>query len=476
MAGHYGALDGAPPSADTDVGTTGTWLTDDEGRVVVLHGFNEVYKIPPYAPSAGGFGEDDAKFLADNGFNAVPLGIIWAGVEPEPGVIDYDYLDSIKQTVDTLADHGIYTVLDMHQDLYSNALAGEGAPEWATLTGGLPNLDFGFPASYAINPAEVHAWDALWSNADAPDGVGLENHYAQMWEAVANYFNDDSDVVGYELINEPWPGSQALPTVFGSPAFDAQELTPFYNQVASAIRAVDPSTPVYFEPNTLFNQGIPTQLGTVDQPHTVFAFHNYCGGSQPVTLCPELDDTFMDNAAAYAGAQGIPAMITEFGSANGNTAIADAMTAADQHQYGWLEWSYNGIPAITGTSPAAALLSDPEQPPVVGDNVNAAHLATLAAPYPQAIAGTPNSWSFDEGTDTFKLSYSTDMVDGSGSFPAGSQTIISVPAIEYPNGYQVEVTGGQVVPHTAPELIIASNDGASTITVTVSPAGTTGTG
>jgi endoglycosylceramidase len=298
-----------------------------------------------------------------------------------------------------------------------------------------------------------------------------------MYEAVANYFKGDPDVVGYELMNEPWPGSPWVSTVFGSPAFDTQELTPFYNQVDSAIRAVDPSTPVYFEPNTLFNEGIPTHLGTVNDQNTVFAFHNYCGGSQPVALCPQLDDMFMDNAAAYAGSHDIPAFITEFGSANGNQAITDTLNAADQHQYGWLEWSYNGIPAITGTSPEAALLSNPEQPPVVGENVDAAHLATLAEPYPQAIAGTPSSWSFDSDTGTFQLSYSTEKVDGTDSFAAGSQTIISTPKIEYPDGYQVTVTGGHVASDpNAPELVIASNAGASTVTVTVSPAGASSAG
>src|SRR5699024_5750575 len=146
----------------------------------------------------------------------------------------------------------------MHQDLYSDTFAGEGAPEWATQTGGLPNIDAGFPASYALNPAENHAWDAFWTNADGPDQVGLVNHYARMWEAVAHYFNDNPAVAGYELINEPWPGSPWLSTAFGSPAFDTGLLTPFYDQVTSAIRAVDPTTPVLFEPNTLFNQGVPT--------------------------------------------------------------------------------------------------------------------------------------------------------------------------------------------------------------------------
>lgn len=471
--GHYGTLAGSPPSASTDIGTTGSWLTDSAGRVVVLHGFNEVYKIAPFEPSAGGFGDDDAVFLADNGFNAVRLGVIWAGVEPAPGVIDYGYLHSIEQTVQTLANHGIYTILDMHQDNYSSVFGGEGAPEWATQTGGLPNPGFGFPANQALNPAEIHAWDSLWTNAKGPDGVGLANSYARLWEAVANYFRGNPDIVGYEIMNEPWPGSPWLATVFGSPFFDSQQLTPFYHQVASAIRAVDPATPVLFEPNSLFNLMVPTHLGTVDDPGTVLAFHDYCVAEtlfQVSVGCPQSDALIMDNASHYATAHRIPAMLTEFGSANGNQNIATMMQIADRYKYGWTEWAYNGVPAITGTSPQAALLPDPHEPPVVGRNVDAAKLATLAAPYPQAIAGTPGSWSVGNGT--FQLSYSTERVDGQGSFPAGSQTVISTPVTAYPNGYQVSVTGGQVTsaPGTT-ELVIASNGGAASVSVTVRPAG-----
>ncbi|HEU4361392.1 MAG TPA: cellulase family glycosylhydrolase [Mycobacterium sp.] len=401
------------------------------------------------------------------------MGVIWAGVEPEPGVIDYSYLASVEQTVQTLADHGIVSILDMHQDLYSNTFGGEGAPDWAVQTGGLPNPNVGFPGTYFLNPAENHAWDAFWSNADAPNGVGLENNYAQMWEAVANYFNGNPDVAGYEIMNEPWPGSSWLSALLGSPFFEGQQLTSFYNQVDSAIRAVDPSTSVYFEPTTLVGSlPVPTHLGTVDDSNSVFSFHNYCITTSLIPTasfgCDLNADIVMNNAESYAQAHGIPALMTEFGATDTLPTITDGMQAANQRLLGWTEWAYSGND-ITSSSPnGQALVFDPSQPPV-GDNVDTAKLAALAEPYPQAIAGTPTGWSFDNGT--FQLSYSTAKVDGLGSFSAGAQTTISVPATEYPNGYQVSVTGGQVVSAPgAPVLVIASTGRADTVNVVVSPA------
>ena len=61
-------------------------------------------------------------------------------------------------------------------------------------------------------------------------------------------------------------------------------------------------------------------------------------------------------------------------------------------------------------------------------------------------------------------------MDGSGSFAAGSLTTISVPAIEYPNGYTVSVTGGHVTSASdAPQLVVAADDGATTVQVVVTP-------
>jgi endoglycosylceramidase len=475
--GDYGTLPGSTPTVDPDgsllsVGTTGDWLTNSAGQVVTLHGLNDVYKVNSGEPSADGFSDDDAAFLAENGFNAVRVGIIWSDLEPEPGVFDADYLNSVEQTVQTLGNHGIYSIIDFHQDAYSSDFGGEGAPEWAVQTDGAANPSLPFPYNEFFNPAESQAWDSFWTNADAPNGVGLENNYSQMLEYVANAFNGNPDVAGFELMNEPSPGSETLGTLLGSPSFDSQELNPFYDQGADAIRAVDPNTPIFYEPNVLFSTGVPTQLGTVDATGTVFSFHDYCEFDLGSLGCVPNVDNIADNALTYAQAQGIPAFMTEFGASSDQTAISDSMQAADQHLIGWTEWAYSsqGDISTTASPPSSeSLVYDPELPPT-GDNVNTANLDTLAEPYPQTISGTPDSYSFANGT--FQFSYSTEEADGLGSFPAGSQTSIAIPAVEYPDGYQVSVNGGEVLsaPNAA-ELVVASN-GAGAVTVTVTPAGT----
>ncbi|HNM86708.1 MAG TPA: cellulase family glycosylhydrolase [Mycobacterium sp.] len=453
----------------------GTWLTTPDGRVVILHGANEVYKVDSYAPADAGFDADDAEFLAANGFNVVRLGMIWAAVEPEPGVFDHDYLASIAQTVQVLAAHGVYTLLDMHQDNYSTVFGGEGAPVWATQTGGLPNVDYGFPWNYFLNAAEGHAWDAFWSNAETPTGLGLEDEYARTWETVASYFTGNPAVIGYDVMNEPFEGSGWPAALLGGTFFAEQQLAPMYNQVIAAIRAVDPTTAIFVEPTPATYElgallGRPLVLGTIDDPNVVAAVHNYCYGSATTGICSWIADTVAAKAQAYSVQHQIPVFMGEFGASDITTDLTAGMNAANRYFTSWTVWSYSGKGDITTAGPTEgeSLVYDPALPPSDA-NVNTSNLVTLAAPYPQFISGTPNAWSFTGGT--LKFSYSTEKVDGSGSFDAGSQTVISVPAVEYPNGYQVNVTGGHVV--SAPGarlLVIASDPGATTISVVVSGA------
>ncbi|MGA9492509.1 MAG: cellulase family glycosylhydrolase, partial [Mycobacterium sp.] len=307
---------------------------------------------------------------------------------------------------------------------------------------------------------------------DAPNGIGLENNYSQMLEYVANAFNGNPNVAGFELMNEPSPGvSSFLPTLLGNPFFDSQQLTPFYDQGADAIRAVDPSTPIFFEPNVLSNAGVPTDLGHVDATNTVLSFHDYCEFSLGPLGCIPSVNGIVGNAEHYAQAQGIPAFMTEFGATSDEAEILAPMQGADQHLVGWTEWAYSGQGDITtSASPpgSESLVYNPADP-LTGANINTANLDTLAEPYPQTISGTPESYSFANGT--FQFSYSTQEADGLGSFPAGSHTSIAVPSVEYPDGYQVSVTGGEVISApNATDLVISSNAGASAITVTVTPA------
>ena len=58
----------------------------------------------------------------------------------------------------------------------------------------------------------------------APDGVGLQDHYAAAWRHVAQRLGGEMGLLGYDLFNEPFPGTLWEPCVSlaGCPEFDAK--------------------------------------------------------------------------------------------------------------------------------------------------------------------------------------------------------------------------------------------------------------
>jgi endoglycosylceramidase len=462
------------------IGHAGRWITDATGKVVLVSGVNMVNKLTPYTPAADGFDSADAQFLADNGLDAVRVGVLWEALEPEPGVFNDSYLASIESTVDMLGSYGIVSLLDFHQDMYNEEFQGEGEPAWAIDDDDLPAIpQLGFSANYFLMPALQAAYDNFWANATV-DGEGLQDWYAGAVQHVAAYFNDNPYVLGYDLFNEPSPGSDILTCLtpdVGCPSLDA-ELTSFYTLVDQAVRQVNTSSLLFGEPWLTFDTGIPSSLGSTGDPEQGFSFHDYCPFDAVSTeldfACPSFNDAVFSNADTVSENTGDALLLTEFGATNDASILSEVVADAEQAQVGWMMWSYCYCGDPTTSSTSEGLVNDPADP-LTGSNVNTAMLDALAVPHPELVAGTPDSYGYDPSTSVFTLAYSTERADGTGVFPAGSQTSIAVPAIQYPDGYEVNVSGGTVV-SAGGILDVASCSGATTVTVTVQPgSGTTST-
>ena len=112
------------------------------------------------------------------------------------------YLRHVAATVKLLSRYGIYTLLDMHQDVYNQSFRGEGAPDWAVCTDGVPIVPTGgrWSNNYA-NPQLDTAVHHFWTN----DVVGnLQGQFDLVWATVASYFKNNPWVVGYDPYNEPF--------------------------------------------------------------------------------------------------------------------------------------------------------------------------------------------------------------------------------------------------------------------------------
>ena len=72
-------------------------------------------------------------------------------------------------------------------------------------------------------PEVTSAFGDLYNNTD-----GIKDKFNNFWNHMSLHFAANENVIGYDLLNEPWPSNFYNITIFKSPElFDREVLTPF---------------------------------------------------------------------------------------------------------------------------------------------------------------------------------------------------------------------------------------------------------
>ena len=374
--------------------------------------------------------------------------------------------------------------------MFNERYNGEGFPDWLIPEGNpAPVPDCGFPTNYFVMPALTQAYDALFEDT-MTDALGRtpSEAYAQVWTLVAQQFRDDRFVFGYDVFNEPYPGSDyaACFSTAGCPDQDTSELQPFQQAAVSAIRGVDSQTVVYYEPFLTFNGGADTSITDIgpDAAGGIgISFHVYCLGATPGLPvlpgaepgCDALGDRLpMDNALEQSTLYGHTPLITEFGATDDLPTLRRVARIADEMMISWQHWAWFNEDVCCERE-NESLVRDPALPPS-GDNLDGEKLDQIVIPYPRAVPGTPTSYGFDHDASRFELAFTTARVPGApgaGAFGPGSVAEVDVPPRQYPDGYAVvDLSGGEVVSAPGDRLLkVAVRDGASDVSFAVVPPG-----
>lgn len=336
--------------------------------------------------------QNDFAQMRGHGLNVVRLALSWSQLEPQPGSYKTAYLDQVAQVVSWAKEQGVYVLLDMHQDQFSrfiqpdpakpcpdgtSAAGGfDGAPAWAVVTSGKAACaPFG---QAPLSAAVVAAFDAFWKNTvvdvpqgDAP-GKGLQDHWIGAMAALAMRFKDEPAVLGYEIMNEPQPGSFAAFTI------GDDYLYPFYAHTIQALTGVRDNKPecaegevtkdcaykdlgihdtrhlIFFEPIALRNlldfspqHSVPfsTYANLVYAPHTyghVFTLDSFIGYTLANSPYPPGFDFAYATAAWEAEQMGAAVLVTEFGGGSNDDAVVLAGEARAQERWaiGSTLWSW----------------------------------------------------------------------------------------------------------------------------------------
>jgi len=443
-------------------------LLDARGREVLLRGVNVdgivdyfrndlslSYPSGPTAYSAGACPPDDTSVegvrmcefdlpqMRPLGYNVVRLNLSWSLLEPQPGVIDATYVDRIAQVVGWARGQGVYVVLDMHQDAWSKyvftppgqtcppptgGIRGyDGAPQWASAHATPACAIHG---TRELDPAVQEDFQRLWSDLAGPDGVGLQEHYANVMLALAHRFVDDPTVAGYEIMNEPSPGYVA-PDVS-----DATELFPFYAKaINTVVHGVTNFRQLFFvEPDVARDV---SDQRTVFAPwstyssyqNVVYAPHVYSGVFTIDALINAPNPTLFPpsqgyaNAVADAKALGLPLWVGEFGCgpSDDNTLLEQYYAQQDVAGLGgalWL-WKENANDAF------------PTQfwgvygPPFGQGTLQPNRVRITSRAYPETLAGSLLSMSYDDVGYSFDIRATSTAVSQGD---LGHATLVFVPA------------------------------------------------
>ena len=437
-----------------------TIIQDQYGRQLILHGLNtsSSAKYGNYHPWI--LEQDVAKEDTAFGFNFVRYLTSWVAIEPQKDVYDENYLNELERRVNWYTSRGMYVMLDMHQDIYGALVGGNGAPDWACITDGKQpiTLPGGTPWWLKnIDPTAIAAWRNFW---EYNDNKFLQDHYINAWLKIVERFKNNSFVIGYDLMNEPWPGDPLKAFLTGE--FEKKELPALYNRLIPAIRAIDKNKYIFLEPLPApVTFGFPTNLPKVSDSrttqHLVYAPHCYPydtheGNGYTATSKQNLKDWERERKKDIQKL-GMPLLTGEFGLSPTQAGFAEYLidfnAMSDRNLWHWSYWSNDQ----GGWSPLNA------------DRTETAIAQHLIRVYPKATAGKIISFSFNPPTKVFNFIFTSNTT-------INQPTEIFIPNRFYPSGYNISISGGiftQEMDAAKQVLKITTSDNAKEYTVEITP-------
>lgn len=404
---------------------------DSQGRLIYFRGVNLAAnaKYPPFIPFEGTHWWD---VLSSWGFNMVRLTLFWEAIEPESGVYDINYLDKIKQMVDLAAERGMYVLLDMHQDLYSRWLRGDGAPAWAFPADVNPQNNDGFGGRF-WGCAYTLSRDVRACFTNFFESGQLREHYRNAWAEVAKKVKDNPYVLGYDLMNEPSCGNISN----HAGLFEEKFLKTLYVETITTIRQLHPGAIGFVEPHII--DMYTSKLTPFDIDRLVYSPHLYNPISNTLWFDPFPEDISFGilllihkEKAKYLR---MPLFIGEFGSPwrmlpfyARDMDVNDALEELEKSFVSNAYWD---------CSVKDVDCWNEEDYSLIDKNGNPRGLRVNVRPYVRNMRGTPLYQSFDRTTRKYSLRFKSE--------PGVPPTMIFVPeTVQYPSGFRVCLSDGKM--------------------------------
>lgn len=292
-------------------------------------------------------------------------------------------------------------------------------------------------------------------------------------------------------------------------AMERDFMGPFFQRVAEAVRDIEPDWLLFAEldPGESSAHGFPkdTPRGTVNASHwydivtlgtKTFGFPTWINPYSGRTLegADAIEEAYTkqlgfikNNAMTLNDGQGAPTLIGEFGIPYDlhDAAAYKAWAAGDRSDAPWekhviaLDLMYSAMDKLLISSTHWNYTASNRNDQAVGDgwnqedlsiysidqrtnkndiNSGGRALAGFVRPYARSIAGRPLKVKFKRETGLFRFVYEAS---------SDAESEIFVPALQYPNGFDVEVEGGTFARDDANQSITVRADGIGKVGVSI---------
>lgn len=264
-------------------------------------------------------GEKDIAFMRGMGMNCIRVPFNYRCFESDnnPEVYSEKALKRMDQMVDICKRHGMYIILDMH------AVQGYQSTSWHCDNNGTPTR--------------------LYTHADE------RTRFYKLWRFLAEHYRGEDIIAGYDLINEP----DALPEY-------TDMLNHIYRETVAKIREADPEHIIFIGGNQ-YNR----RFETLEAPfaeNLAYTCHYYLNActSTPMSYPGELGNITYDRALIenqmdamdeFMRKHNVPCWIGEFGVRlnypgfieDRLRAFADQLDCICQRRHHYSIWSYKDI-------------------------------------------------------------------------------------------------------------------------------------
>ena len=406
-------------------GTDGRqYIADEWGRALQFRGVN----IKTADPAAD-VSEEVLSDVARRGFNHIRLSVYWSSAEPTKDQYDDTYLADVDTAIERAAKHGLWVIVDFHQDVFGEAFAEHGIPKWATLTDGQPFADTGSFITNYLQPAVQAAWENLYEDPT------IRDEQIEWYTDFVTRVYKQPNILGYDLLNEPFGKIRdGEDLISAARRVEAEQLTPMYQRLTDAVRKIDEDRWIFIEPPNLASLGVTTSLGRINAERVALYPHMYDGSIESQVYNGDgnplgYDKGFIDKWAkaitGYTDKYPVPMFVGEWGLATPENEglfpfVAESLAKMEEVTSGWSH--FNGCRGEGYCTFAA----DGSDRPGIGQ---------LVQPWVRAYGGRPDHTQWNGQTKV--LSIAVEPQDDFGS------TEIVIPPGVYDDGFEVATPDGK---------------------------------